>query len=639
MAIIGLYGFEGSPELGFEATEWNGNVDIAVGCGRFGGNAFRIMEMFTWEGDCAVLGLASPSNWYTDTVWPILAQGSISFALRIRWQDDPMPADLLAVISQDTSMPEFILSFDHRGLWLEDNQHTRVIDTGTPYQLDRWHWVQICWDVPNHKLALWFDGEKKGEITNAGWSLAPTPERLVIGNNYVRMTDGVIAETYMDDFVICDEYDDLPENGTRVARANCGGADVIEWQGYETGLPYQPAIWQELLETGGDFLYTQTNSRFVATNAPLDLDHSQILAIRFGLEMAGNAHGVVHRITVGGQSFDAPPLADFGGAPRFYSRTFGQSPVSSQPWSRADCASGNLGWGIQSLTGEPATEIWAYQAFIEYARGPEQVSGLLDARSIGHLVASGSTESTALGHNLASTLLRSRLWGHLVLTASGEAVTLGHSLAVGSLCGFFSPVSLPLSGCVGGLVMGYVPKPGGSCPLLDPTASIQIGQDLIEIYQSRIDALINQLGINIHLEFDPIVAPCDNCGFDAVKGRSTGVYKPGGPMPFSGGRKCPKCKGEGVTKTANTQCIKCLVKWNPQDYRQFGIAVGNEKALVRTKGLLADAPAIMRASTAVMNADIEDQIVLRVRRLRGPIPVGLREDRYAITFWELIDSE
>jgi hypothetical protein len=186
---------------------------------------------------------------------------------------------------------------------------------------------------------------------------------------------------------------------------------------------------------------------------------------------------------------------------------------------------------------------------------------------------------------------------------------------------------------------GYIPKPGGSCPVLDPTASIQIDSSLIAIYQSRIDALINQLGVNIHLEYEPVISPCDNCGYDSQRDRSTGVYKLGGPIPFPRGRKCPKCKGEGVLKIANTRCIKCLVKWNPRDCHKYGVSVADPSAIVRTKGMLADAPAIMRASTAIINADIEDEMRLRVRRLRGPIPVGLREDRYAITFWELVESD
>jgi len=174
------------------------------------------------------------------------------------------------------------------------------------------------------------------------------------------------------------------------------------------------------------------------------------------------------------------------------------------------------------------------------------------------------------------------------------------------------------------------------CPILDPTASIQISDTLIGIYQSRIDALINQLGKNVYLEFDPIRAPCPNCEYDTIRKRSTGIYVIGGPRPFARGRKCPYCKGRGFTETAVERCIKCLLKWNPADAKDFGISVANTKGIVRLKTYLTEADDLMKAKTILANHDIAGQLKLRARLVRGPIPVGLREDRYCISFWELL---
>jgi hypothetical protein len=196
----------------------------------------------------------------------------------------------------------------------------------------------------------------------------------------------------------------------------------------------------------------------------------------------------------------------------------------------------------------------------------------------------------------------------------------------------------PCSGIAPLLIGGFTPKLSSSCPILDPTASIQIGDDLIGIYQARIDALINQLGKNVLLEYDPIVTPCPNCYFDAESKRSTGVYKPTGPTPFPRGQKCPHCKGAGTVEERVTKCIKCLLKWNPSDYASYGVSVVDPKGIVRTKGYLTDSAAISRASSAIVNYDIHATMRLRVRRIRGPVPVGLRQDRYCITFWELIDG-
>jgi hypothetical protein len=188
-------------------------------------------------------------------------------------------------------------------------------------------------------------------------------------------------------------------------------------------------------------------------------------------------------------------------------------------------------------------------------------------------------------------------------------------------------------------VNGLEPKPVLSCPALDPTASVQIKDTLISTYQSRIDALINQLGKNILLEFDPIRQSCPNCEFDMIRKQSTGVYKIGGPRPFERGRMCPWCKGRGLLETMVTKCIKCLVEWDIEDdddEDDFDIAVSENNGIVRLKTFITEADDIVRTRTIVINYDIASQIKLRAKLISGPTPMGLREDRYCISLWELI---
>jgi hypothetical protein len=175
-----------------------------------------------------------------------------------------------------------------------------------------------------------------------------------------------------------------------------------------------------------------------------------------------------------------------------------------------------------------------------------------------------------------------------------------------------------------------------SCPALDPLATIQISQELIEIYQGRIDSLINQLGKNILLEFDPIKEPCTNCEFDIIRNRSNGIYKTGGSIPFARGSKCPYCKGLGFLEIKTTKCIKCLIKWRPREFRNFGISINKNYNIVRLKGFLTDIDDFMRAKTAIIDYDISNIFMQRVRLIKGPVPVGLREDRYCVSYWELI---
>jgi len=186
-------------------------------------------------------------------------------------------------------------------------------------------------------------------------------------------------------------------------------------------------------------------------------------------------------------------------------------------------------------------------------------------------------------------------------------------------------------------IRGSQPAPEISCPILDPTASIQISDDLIQIYQSRIDALINQLGKNVYLIFDPIIEPCPNCQQDVISHRSTGIYKAGGPIPFARGQKCGYCKGVGFLERENTKCIKCLIKWAPRELFDYKISVQKNDGIVRLKAFLTDAPYIIKAKEAIVDYDIQKAFKLRVRLIKGPTPVGLREDRYCIAYFQLID--
>ena len=196
--------------------------------------------------------------------------------------------------------------------------------------------------------------------------------------------------------------------------------------------------------------------------------------------------------------------------------------------------------------------------------------------------------------------------------------------------------TMEISGSAPLFINGFEPKPGLSCPTLDPTASIQIKPSLIEIYQNRIDALINQLGKNVRFIFDPTLTPCPNCLFDTLRKRSNGIYRTGGPRPFKRGRKCPYCKGRGLLETSVEKCIKCLVKWSPRELKDYGISIENKKGIVRLKTYLTAIDDIIGAKVAIIDYDQTDIVKLKVRKIRGPTPVGLREDRYCISFWELI---
>lgn len=249
---------------------------------------------------------------------------------------------------------------------------------------------------------------------------------------------------------------------------------------------------------------------------------------------------------------------------------------------------------------------------------------------------------TVDGHaHAVSSLSKGNLFinGHLNNTTSSDLYIAGLITKSKSIYLFIDGIHhMTYSGSRNLFVNGYEPKPTLACPILDPTASIQITDKLIGVFQDNIDALINQLGKNVYLEFDPIRDPCPNCTYDTVRKRSTGIYIPGGPRPFARGRRCPYCKGKGFIETSVNKCIKCLIQWNPSDAKNFGISISQKSGIVKFKTFLTEADDLIRARTVIANHDIAGQMKLRVKLIQGPIPVGLREDRYCISFWELING-
>ncbi len=272
-----------------------------------------------------------------------------------------------------------------------------------------------------------------------------------------------------------------------------------------------------------------------------------------------------------------------------------------------------------------------------FINGRDQIQTSDDLFIEGFAITSGEANLFINGFDLTSGVFDLFINGHESSSTSGDLHIVGLANTSGQINLFINSSGInEISGSVSFVMNGLIPRPSSTCPPLDPTTSIQISDLLIGIYQSRIDEIINDLGKNTLLEFDPVRTPCPNCLFDTLRNRSLGIFRIGGPRPFKRGRKCPYCKGRGLLEVAVTKVIKCLTKWNPEDSENFGVSMEKTEGIVRLKTFFTEADDLIRARTAVVNHDIVEQIELRVKLVKGPVPVGLREDRYCISFWELI---
>jgi len=183
--------------------------------------------------------------------------------------------------------------------------------------------------------------------------------------------------------------------------------------------------------------------------------------------------------------------------------------------------------------------------------------------------------------------------------------------------------NLNITGC------GSKKTPGTVTPLFT------IPDSVITTFQAGIDTLIRELGKTVKLIYDPTIIDCPNCEVDPIGNKAANRFRPG-QQRFADGRRCPYCRGTGKTEEENSEEIIALIKFNPRDYKKFGISIQDPSSLIRMKTFLTDVIKIQRATTAVIDLQTKGIIKTTCRRLKDPIPTGLKESRYAITFWERI---
>ncbi len=148
---------------------------------------------------------------------------------------------------------------------------------------------------------------------------------------------------------------------------------------------------------------------------------------------------------------------------------------------------------------------------------------------------------------------------------------------------------------------------------------------IVKIYQENIDSLIENMGKEVVLYFEPKITNVNDQFYDPVRG---------------GDEKRPSYKGNSSkvspTILQATKIIKALTKLNPSDYETFGLVIKNPQGIVRLKTYISDVPDLKRCKYIIPNIDVKDIIGARYQLLRDPVPQGLQQDRYAISFWERV---
>jgi len=161
------------------------------------------------------------------------------------------------------------------------------------------------------------------------------------------------------------------------------------------------------------------------------------------------------------------------------------------------------------------------------------------------------------------------------------------------------------------------------------------------LFNDAISALLANSALTIPCQLifeDTQIEECPNCIFDSMTGRSTGIYKAGGPMPFTHGN-CPYCFGVGTLATDNTLNTYMAVLWNYKEWIGWAgipnntlVPYGQAQTLTAIS-MLTD---IKRAKEVIFATDLSAYVKHRFIRDGEPNPIGFGGSDFLTTMWKRI---
>lgn len=144
-----------------------------------------------------------------------------------------------------------------------------------------------------------------------------------------------------------------------------------------------------------------------------------------------------------------------------------------------------------------------------------------------------------------------------------------------------------------------------------------------KIYREQIDNVLNTLGKNVKIVYQPTVTSVNTSFNDPIRNRDTRKpsYKTTNSAP-------------APAVTENSDTIKALINWNPKDFEDYGISVEAGDTIVRLKTYITDLHKLNRADYIIPNVDVEPAHQQKFTMIRQPTPRGLGLDRYVYTYWK-----
>lgn len=161
--------------------------------------------------------------------------------------------------------------------------------------------------------------------------------------------------------------------------------------------------------------------------------------------------------------------------------------------------------------------------------------------------------------------------------------------------------------------------------------TFQIPSELLDLHESIVSSMIEQLGQAYTVYYKPVYTECVNCVANPIGNVSANIFRTGGPVPFPFGAICPICNGEGFKQTQTTDTVQLEVIWEQRKFIDIGQQIKIPDGAVQVKGYMGDLQKLQ---------DMEGIDILGPTNLLGglyklwgqPIPQGFRKDKFFLAF-------
>jgi hypothetical protein len=116
---------------------------------------------------------------------------------------------------------------------------------------------------------------------------------------------------------------------------------------------------------------------------------------------------------------------------------------------------------------------------------------------------------------------------------------------------------------------------------------------LKNIYQTKFDELLNQLGKNCKFVFQQTISNVENDFADLSRPR--GIRRPN--------HQTNDITQNSPTKVENSEIIKCLVEWDPKQNTDLNIRVEEPMSIIKLKTSIIHSDDILRCQYMIPNID------------------------------------